>query len=250
MKQLLIILLAGVLSTNLNAQVQKGAILTGGYVSYHNHNNSDEFPYSYSEYTDYVLKRETNSLTLSPQIGLFISETTLLGVGITYEYSKNDQQTTTARTSNGNPYNYSSSAFDKDDLIFINPYLTRYTRIMDKLYFTATVNFLAGIGKGESHQTYQYNYYELEHITDDYNELETNIFELRINVTPGFTYFISDKWAVSGNIGYLYYNRKKEKLKTDLDLSEDLTNVDNDYVMNFGINQFTIGIQYYLNNTK
>lgn len=225
MKKLIIIFIAGILSTTLNAQVQKGVILTGGYVSYYGYNYSDKFPGSnYSEFLDYDFKRKIKHATISPQIGFFISETTLFGIGLTYEYSMNDQQTNYSRSYYSNPYNYSSSTFDKDNLILINPYLTKYCKIMDKLYFTATINFLAGIGKEKSHQTSQYDYEDSEYNINGYDELESNIFELRINATPGVTYFISDKWALCGSIGQIYYKHRREKLKTDLDLSKDLTN--------------------------
>lgn len=236
MKKLLIILFIGILSINLNAQIHKGAILTGGYINFQGTDDSVEFPLYSSVYSDYYLKRKTQYAAINPQIGFFATESLLLGIGLTYEYSKHDQQNSYSNSY----YSGSSSTFDRNNVILINPYLTKYSRLMDKLYFTTTINFLAGIGKEKSHQTNQ----------DEYDELEANIFDLRINVTPGFTYFISEKWALSGSIGQFYYMHRREKLKTGHDLSEGLTNVENDCSVVLGFNRFTIGVQYYLNNKE
>jgi hypothetical protein len=225
MKKLLIAFGIIIISSNLHAQVQKGAILTGGSISYNGTNNKDEF----SVNSGFVLDEfKRNFIAVRPQIGFFRNESTLLGIGLTYEHNSMEQLS----SFNGSP---NTPFVEKSNVIFINPYLTKFSKLTDKFYFTTTINLLAGFGKGKYGEN---------------DELETNIFELRANVTPGLTYFISSKWALRGSIGQLFFNRKQEKIATDIGLSENPKNVDNNYGLNISFNTFSIGFQYYLNNNE
>lgn len=223
MKRLLIALNISIISGNLLAQVQKGTILAGGSISYNGTNNKGEF----SVNSGFVLDEyKRNLIAIRPHIGFFTTESMLLGVGLTYEHNSTERR----GSFNGSP---STPFVEKSNLILINPYLTKFSRLTDKFYFTTTINLLVGLGQGKYGEN---------------GTLETNIFELRVNITPGLTYFISNKWALRGSIGQLFYNRKQEKIATDIGLSEDPKNVDNNYGLNVSFNTFSIGFQYYLNN--
>ncbi len=224
MKRILIAISIITISSSLNAQVQKGAILIGGSFSYSGSSDTNEFSVRNSGFINDEFKR--NFIAARPQIGFFTTESILLGIGLTYEYSFLKHH----NSFNGIP---NTPFIQKSNIIFINPYLTKFSRLVDKLYFTTSVNLLAGIGEEKFGEN---------------GEVETNIFEFRINITPGLTYFISDKWALRSSIGQLFYNRKQEKLTTDIGLSEDPKNINNNYGLRLSFNTFTIGFQYYLNN--
>ena len=150
----------------------------------------------------------------------------LFGIGLTYERNSSER----LNSFNGTP---SSSFIEKSSSFLINPYLTNYSKLTDQLYFSTSVNFLAGLGKGK--------YGENE-------ELETDLLELRFNIAPGLTYFISEKWALRAGIGQLFYNWKREKISTDIGLDEDPKNKDNNYGVSFSFNTFRIAFQYILKN--
>ena len=224
MKNLLVVCLGLILfSIDSSAQVQKGAILTGGGLNFNMRNDKEEFSVLSSIVYD---KYKTTFMTLNPRIGLFISQSTLLGVGLTYEHTNIDIR----YSSNGA---FLGPSIEKRNVLFVNPYFTKFNNISDKLYFTTTINGLVGIGKGKFGE-------------DD--EIETNIFGFRVNVSPGIVYFISERLALNGGIGQLFYNYEQETLATDIGLPAQPKNKNHNYGLSFSLNTFRIGLQYYLHN--
>ena len=208
----------------VNAQIQKGTILVEGSLGYNRFSNSNEFVSNGN-----VVEAESISefLLLRPQIGFFSSESTLLGIGINYEHRTREQQ----NPSSTNNFDFSSSS----NIILINPYFTKFTKLTDNFYFTTRINLLAGVGKLESNGS---------------SETESDIFDIRLNITPGLTYFVSNKWALTGSIGQLFYSRRQETLEVDSPDVDELKNVNSNFGLSAGLNTFSIGFQYYLNNSK
>ncbi|MCG8432998.1 MAG: hypothetical protein MJA83_03075 [Gammaproteobacteria bacterium] len=136
MKYLLIISLhISILSLTANAQIQKGAILTGGIVSFSTQ-DSDEDQTSPTGFT----RREYNSdfLILRPKVGIFVSESLLLGLGIQYEYRYSRSSTSLDGTQAG-------FSIQKSNLILVNPHIQKYYRLADDLFFSPTLNILIGV---------------------------------------------------------------------------------------------------------
>ena len=209
MKRILLLVFTITLFFNLNAQIQKGSIITGGSIRYSGNDHSQKISPSDGSVNDY----NSNFLAIAPQIGFFTSESLLVGIGLTFEHDDYKHE-----------YNsYDRSTYEeKRNLFFINPYITKYSKLKDKFYFTTRVNLMAGIGK----------------------ENDAKLFEFRVNAKPGLTYFVSDKWALTCNVGQVYYNRKRTKLEED---SFSNKNIDESYGINLDFNTFTIGFQYVLN---
>jgi hypothetical protein len=160
------------------------------------------------EFNDY----ETKSFTISPEMGFFVNESTLLGIGLTYDHRKSKSETPI----------YDGGSFtlkSKSNIFYINPYLTKYCKLKEKFYFTTRANIMAGFGK----------------------ENDNKVFEIRLNATPGLSYFVSEKWALTCNVGRIYYSHKKVDIE---DSSEEMKH--EDYGINVNFNTFTIGFQYIL----
>lgn len=220
MKRTILIIAVTLISCSVQAQLQKGAILMGGSMSYNGINNTQEFSAGYSSGSDY----KYTFVALKPKIGFFLSESFLLGVGATFEHLSTEQEIFL-----NNPIIIEETS----NVAFINPYFTKYIQLTDKFYFNTTANLLVGLGKQ------QYG---------DNSDREADIFEFRINLTPGLTYFISNRWALTCDVGNIFYNRRQEKLVTTVNSSDDLKNVDSNYGISLDFNAFSLGFQYYLNN--
>jgi len=208
MKRILLLIFTTTLFFNLNAQIQQGSIITGGHFNYNNTDHSTDNS-SFSNGHNY----SSNSLTISPRIGFFTSESTLVGIGLVFEHRDSESESS----------GYYGTSIDKfkSNLFLINPYVTKYSKIKDKFYFTTRVNLMAGIGK----------------------EDDNKVFELRVNATPGLSYFVNDKWALTCSVGNIYYNYKEVKLEDDSNNKVK----DKQYGTNLDFNTFTLGFQYVIN---
>lgn len=222
MKKVIITICLSIISFTSIAQLQKGAILAGGGITYMGRNASDNISVQPGPYQNDL---KSTFLSIRPSIGFLISESTLFGIALNYEY----QSTVNELVLNGNSLD---PRIQKSSIILINPNLTKFIQLSDKFYFTTSVNLLAGLGKGSLGE----------------NNRETNILDLRINVTPGLTYFISNKWAIQGSIGELFYNYKREKILADINQAEGEKNGDHRYGLSAQVNTFRVGFRYYLNN--
>lgn len=222
MNKVIITICFSIISFVSIAQLQKGAILAEGGFTYMGRNASDNFSTQPGTYQNDL---KSTFLSVRPSVGFFLTESTLFGIALNYEYNS----TVNEIVLNGNSLD---PRIQKSNVILINPHLTKFMRLSDKFYFTTSLNLLAGIGKGSLGQ----------------NNRETNILDLRINMTPGLTYFISNKWAIQGSIGELFYNYKQEKIEADINQAEDEKNVDHTYGLSAQVNTFQVGFRYYLNN--
>jgi hypothetical protein len=222
MHKVIITICFSIISFASLAQLQKGAILAGGGFTYMGRNASDNFSTQPGAYQNDL---KSTFLSIRPNVGFFLTESTLFGIALNYEYNSIVNQIVL----NGNSRD---PGIQKSNIILINPNLTKFIQLSDKFYFTTSVNLLAGLGKGSLGE----------------NNRETNILDLRINVTPGLTYFISNKWAIQGSIGELFYNYKREKILADINQAEGAKNVDHRYGLSAQVNTFRVGFRYYLNN--
>ena len=218
----LIVILSFLLVTIAKAQIQKGSLLTGGNFSFYHQNDTEEFSKYGNTSTDDI---KSNYIFTNPQIGFFISDKTLIGGGISYEHNTLEQIIRFGGST--------GTIKQRDNTFFINPYLTRYTELTEKLYLTTSINLMVGLGNGKYGENY---------------DLKTNILDIRFNIKPGLTYAISEKWLLSANIGQLFYDWKNETVTSDTGSEERPANSSNNYGINFRLNTYLIGFQYILNN--
>ncbi len=225
-KLILILLFAAGVSLNTSAQVQKGAMLIGGAVNF-SHSNNDEDIVGGDQITG-TRNSKTNSFSIIPSFGILITNSLELGVGAGYSFYKSEYSST--------DNSYYSLLETKDRRFIINPYISKYFKIAEKFYITGTFNMEAGFGKKQS----VYNISNQEK-TKDYND-----FSLNFNITPGIRYFINKNWALSGNIGQIYYNWSKSV--EDTDMEDNPKESSSNFGVSMELNTFIVGIQYYLHN--
>jgi hypothetical protein len=223
-------LVVGILCPVLSfCQIQKGAIVFSGGGSY---NSADQSYYIYRYNNSGSLEAKSVSdrssfITIQPSVGLFVSPSFMVGAGLGFEYQG-------AKYFNINPV---SGAIDPGKrnrgIVSLNVFFKKYIPLKDKFYFNAALSISGGLGAAK-------------YSTSD-TDLRNPIFSARANLSPGFTYFISNKWAITSGFGQLYYNYTAEKLDQD-DVQEDLKNKTNQWGLSFQLNTFSIGVQYFLRN--
>ena len=229
-KVILILLLAAGIGLNVSAQVQKGAMLVGGMVGF-SHSNRDSDSFSDDQITGNQSYKSSN-FNITPRFGYFVGNTFELGIGAGYIFKKEELSGV-----NDNSSYYSLES--KMRIFKINPYLSKYFKISENFYITGTFNMIAGFGK-ENRKNISSN-------TPDERKEDYKLFEMDINITPGITYFINKNWALSGNIGQIYYKWSKKDL-LDTDMEDKPKNTYSGFGINMSFNTFAVGIQYYLNN--
>lgn len=202
------------LSVAANAQIQQGTITIGGSFSINSQKNSQEFLGANPTKSDV----DRNSFSINPRVGYFATSTLVVGLGLTYD------RVAFERTHGG-----TSDPTSVTNELLINPYVEKYFSISEKLYATTAFNILFGTGKIKQ------------------GEFESDITSFRVNLMPGLTYFVSDKFAITGNFGQLFYNSRKIKNKTTTNQIES-ENTDSQFGLNVSLNSFSLGIRYFIGN--
>ena len=177
MKTIYILLIAMFLCANGAAQLQKGTILLEGDIRFWGTDYSEEYD-PYYNYSLHDYNHKSSAIELNPKFGFFASESLVLGIGMSYRLEKRSLE----YQSSSNNNTWTGERDDKEYLFQLNPYLTKYSKLGEKIYFTSTINLYAGLGKSRS-------------VNENF-EKETSICELQISARPGITYFISDNWAL------------------------------------------------------
>jgi hypothetical protein len=203
------------------AQINKGAVVIGGSLNL-NFANTD------SNITDIIVSGRQKSINSSihPATGVFLSENWQVGGGFEYSHSSNTYY-----------YSYYSGGDlieswqkQKSDLYLINVFVTRYIQIKNGLYFNISCDINAGTGK--------VNYY-----AENFEDRTYDRFVVGINIYPGLTYFLSNRWGITASMGELY---AKRQTTNNEDLDQDAKIVTAGFSLK--ANTFSIGVQYYLNN--
>ncbi|MGK7392273.1 MAG: outer membrane beta-barrel protein [Candidatus Cyclobacteriaceae bacterium M2_1C_046] len=224
MKKYLILVLALTFSLQIHAQLQQGAMFVGGSFHLSGSNSESINPNVNSE-------SESSLFALHPFFGYSIKDNLMLGIGISYRHDKYDYTQVHTGTF---PWNTSYESVSNS--FFISPFLTKFIEIKDKLFLTASLQSRIGFGKSN------YDYLEW----DDY---ETSDFYYSINISPGLSYFISNRWALRSGLGGIYYSFQKNTRIED-GTAEELKDSTSRYGLNLNFNTFSIGVQYFLKNGK
>ena len=208
-------------NTIVEAQIQKGARVLGGDIRYTGRTEKNDF--SSSSFP--VIEKENSSFFfIRPQIGFFSSNSVLLGIGLEYDRFVSYMHSS---------YNGNLTSTKKiDNTFLINPYLEKYISISDRFYFMMRFNLMAGGGN--------------QKVGDD-KEVVIKTSDLRANIAPGLSYFITDNLALTCSMGQLYYNLRIEHLQVEIN-DEKPKNAEHTYGFNFKFNTFSLGLQYYLRN--
>jgi hypothetical protein len=245
-KLLFLILLLGSFFIS-NAQFNKGDRMVGvsvGAISY----NSGKAVYSYPpQTTGYTTHSSNFGLSLTPNYGWFVNESTVIGatfiLGYTHsEYFKEDE-------SNGN-------TFEKDESnnfnIGIGSFARKYFSSSGKFYpfGQAGVNF--GITSSDSK-----GFYFINQDKYSYDSKSSGGFFANAGLVLGFTRLLGKNAGLDFSVGYNFsYTKSDPKTTTQIDFANngsiDQTNLDDPMALkytNHGV-LLSIGFQIFLEKQK
>ncbi len=163
---------------------------------------------------------KNRSLSISPSVGFFIRENLEVGAGIGYGlFGQRSKYGTSSNKERGHSYNFST-------------YLRKYIPIIDKLYFHGTGTVSLGFGE---------SLYEYRTDSSATSKSETKFNFLSISLSPGITYFVTDRFALSTSFGSIGYGRSVNKPK------EASHTLSNSFGIDLGLETISFGLNYFIN---
>ena len=162
-----------------NAQIQKGAILLGGGISFSN--STAEFPPTQGQQ-----KQKNQSYNLS--LGKAFKENTVYGVNLAYGHSSTENSSTSPNNTNSKFYN-------------VGGYFRKYKSIIKDLYVYAEVEAFFTSGKQTSND-----------VTNNFHT-DYRTYGAALTLMPGITYKLFKKMYLEitiPNIAYLQYSHAKD----------------------------------------
>lgn len=168
---------------NLYSQTSKGSQFIGGGLSFSN------IIYKYEG--DY--KNVETEYNVSPAYGYFINDNLAFGLAVGYNYNKHkytdyeDNETTTST------YN----------TLKLSPFFGYYNKLNDKTWLLVHLNFAYGFGNQKN-----------EGVSNKYN-----ITYLGAGISPGISYFFTNRIGLECTIGLLSYSNSSVKNKSGPELT-------------------------------
>jgi long-subunit fatty acid transport protein len=208
-----------------HAQIQKGAVLLEGSLSYSSTTAEQE---NWANINDYR-KTVRTYFSFRPGIGVMVSKRVMAGMKLGYDHTRLEDEYD----------NYYSDGKIKVSTNIYNagPYIKTFLPLNEQLYLTLTGSASLGFGL------------ETE-VNDDYgnDELESEVKRLRIEVSPGLSYFVSGRWALTASFGQLYFETMKQTYDRSSQSSFDRVFKTSDSGASLSFNTFSLGVQYFLRN--
>jgi len=199
------------------AQIQKGKVMIGG-----------DLNISGIKSTNSRGIHKTIDLNVKPQIGWFINDKTEIGLGLSYEY----------RFDNHPYWNVPGYVLfigeAHSNLYYANPYITRYLKISNKFYLTASANLSFGAGV-------------LKYTSSVGSPAKHDLLDIGLRISPGMMYFINQKLAITANIGSIYYSYNQD---THQSKNESLTTASNNYGLSISPKTISVGVRYVFGKNK
>lgn len=235
MKHIVITALLAILGTGALAQTNHGTVALSGGLSISSSNTEQ------SETSD----AEGFSFGISPQVGYFIADNLELGVSTAYSFAKNEYHYMNFIGSSvpGNePRAWNSSeSKNKQHTYTLGFYLKKYFMLTDKVaihgtssvYYTssrqsnssATTSFFPGAGEAHSESTDKYAY-----------------GVLGLNLSPGITFFPSEKIGLGASFGSIGYSR----ITNHNSSADDAKAKSNSLSLNLSSASLVFGFSYYI----
>jgi|GEM_PF-3361132 len=215
MKKVFLVIVSVLFIYNVSVgQVQKGNMLLGSELQYSNTSISND-------------QLSLQSLLILPQIGFYMSDKTLFGLGIGYEKTEDLQQVGIDRF--GSPIRTLATS----DLLIINLFGRVQSNLTDKLRFNTSFDF--SIGDGEV---------SFPSIVGFTSGFTNNITIFRFRLDPGLYYFVGNSLVLTTSFGILQYQTEASSLAIyGNDSNRGNTSID----FGFNLNNIRMGVQFLLN---
>jgi len=208
--------------TSVLCQVSPNASFIDATFSFNRSDEKEEFAVNSGTPRDFT----SSNLFSSLEYGFALSSSDFLLFGLSHDR---------------NGFTYESTDFDGDPISFgetsnlysVNAAFEKFFSIKSNLFIVPRISGSVGIGT----KTYE----------DDGEEADNNLIGYSFAIVPRVQYFLNEKWAITGSFGNISFSKRIEKL--DLETAdEDPKNRDIRAGVFFGVNTFSLGIRYYLNN--
>jgi hypothetical protein len=206
MKKLFTIAILGLLSTGAFAQTSQGTKVVSGSIHFRSYTEDDK------EQGNYISDYSSLYFSFASGVGYFLKDNLQVGLSAGYNYQK-------VENIHDNEFSDYTST-DKNNTYSLSPYLKKYFPLSEKVALSTMLSAGLDIGRRK---------YETEsHYPSTSESRSSGYFA---NLTPGVTFFPSERIGMSasfGNLGYYHSTSKVEnndskiirKSKTfDLDLS-------------------------------
>ncbi|WP_137758062.1 outer membrane beta-barrel protein [Pontibacter sp. SGAir0037] len=229
MKKVILLLIAVLCYSNLQAQISKGSIALTGTLAY-----------SYSTYEDRDAStfQKVKNYELGPSVGIFIKDN--LEVGANFNFGR--ERISNDRLSLGPPY----TSDDRYRTFSYNAYAKQYLFLLDKIALHAVLS----VGYNKTVTQFNSIYTGTSAIPSRSNESDSRYFSA--GVSPGITCFISPKFALNLNLGLLgfskttYDSKNVELLNGVINFQDDYTSKSNSFNFDFSSATLNYGLTYYL----
>ncbi|MEN7548890.1 outer membrane beta-barrel protein [Rapidithrix thailandica] len=203
-----LLVLAGLLffAIQASAQIGPGKILLGGSLGFSSKDTEND--------NDWINSRNGTETTfeLMPRIGFGLSENWVIGAGIGYQSTKFDRD--------GSDYE------EKTNMFVFSPYARYYKMVSEKVGFFGEGTFAFGTGKYKPEPTGN----------------KKDLSSFAVGVTPGITYFITEKIAFEATMGFLGYSQ----IKAEVDGTDDPESEKSEFGLNVDLTTLNFGVQFVL----
>ncbi|WP_026755721.1 outer membrane beta-barrel protein [Sediminibacter sp. Hel_I_10] len=192
--------------------MKKGTWNIAGDLSLNLRNDDDN-----NNSTDY--DNNTFNFSIAPKIGYALNDNLILGLGLSYNYSKYDREIINESNTN--------TIFSKSNSYGILAYAKKFLPVSKKLALHLAAE--TGFSRGNSNS---------ENTNTDFNS-DTRRENFSIIIRPGINYRLTNKFLVHANFGSLGYNNINEEFN-----ASDKPNTENRNSNSFGFNFSTSSLYF------
>lgn len=236
MKKRILLCAAGLLAYGAQAQTTKGTIVLTGSIGYIQQKTEQR------QENELIISSEWSNRTVSPSIGLFIKDNLEVGASF-HRYRQREE------------YNYQSTRndFGHNRINLENSfslYATQYKYLTDKLAVYGRLSAGGGIGKTEDNLSSMHRDASIAVFRS-----KNNVTAIRAALSPGITFFPSDKVGLDASLGALVWQHRKVK-RTTTTIDEYYTPesphtvetpyTNNIFALDFSSMNLRFGISYFL----
>ena len=219
MKRAVLSIVLALLFTSVFGQIEQGAMFVGGTFSYSN--SEGETTLNGQSFDG----PNITSFLIAPSFGYMLTDN--IGLGIRGGYDSETLTYTVVYSGGGVP---PAEVEEEDQTIesAIGLFGRYYIPVAgDQLFFHLDLGFDIGSGTKTSIRT------------PTRTSTETDLSSLRVGLTPGFDYFVGEKWAIEANWGFLGYESMGTEDEGGFETSTNEVNVGVDFT------SFTLGARWY-----
>jgi|GEM_PF-6879666 len=209
------------------AQFSTNTILVGGNLSLSSRTSDWESTNLSDPSFNTETERSQFNFTIQPSIGTFISETLMLGTSI--GYTRYDIKSTSVGE---NVIGGESVSRNITNEYSFSPFIRKYSKLSDKLYFTSQFRYSVGVGK---------------RINGEDKDRKQNTFSTGARITPGLSFFMNEKWALTASIGSIFLTHTSIKDGKDNNSNNRDKTSSTVFGASAAANTFSTGLQFFIN---